>query len=282
MNKCLVILAAAALAAGNQDESPSTGDKARRLRNTEFFRAQRAEEAHASQVQRKAAPARSDKMLGITLWRLRAPRAADRARLLVHEQDKEEAREWTPERISLDTRLSENDRVRISIESTRHGYLYVASRERFADNTEGPAYLIFPSRRISGGQNKVRPGQLVDIPEANNRRPYLTLKRSKPGHIGESLIVVVSPAPIDGLIVANAPLQLSESHLGAWRKYLTATTKIAGVAETAGQPWTASEQSASQQATLLRVSDPAPQTIYKVNRNSRHPLIVDLLLKLSQ
>ena len=72
--------------------------------------------------------------------------------------------QWTPERIEVDTPLKVNDRVRLSVESPRDGYLYVIDREQYADGSLGDAYLIFPTRRTRGGDNRVRPGKLIDIP----------------------------------------------------------------------------------------------------------------------
>ena len=52
------------------------------------------------------------------------------------------------------------------MEPGRSGYLYIASREVYADGTRGDAYLLFPSRRIRAGSSKVNPGELVEVPEA--------------------------------------------------------------------------------------------------------------------
>ena len=71
--------------------------------------------------------------------------------------------EWTPERIEADTPLKVSERVRITVESPRAGYLYVVDREQYADGSLGDAYLIFPTTRTRDGDNKVRPGKLIDI-----------------------------------------------------------------------------------------------------------------------
>ena len=283
MNRIIIILIIAAVGLLSQDQPPVPGDRARRIRNTEFFRAQREAEA-ARPAAPKATSSRKPaaEMLGVTLWRLRASRSGDQARVLIHEPDGEAPQQLTPERISLDTRLLANDRVRISIESARHGFLYVASRERFADGSMGPASLIFPSRRIAGGNNHVQPGQLVDIPEPTNRRPYLTVKKSRPDHLGESLLIVVTKAPIEGLIVENGQRFLSEQQIAAWQKEMSTSREILEVPETVGRPWTSPEQSAAQGAVRLKMADPAPQTIYRFSPNDKQSLVVDLLLKVAE
>jgi serine/threonine protein kinase len=84
--------------------------------------------------------------LGVTVWRLRQSTAADPVRLLVHETGAA-AEQWTPERVELGTPLALGDRVRISIESPRAGYLYVIDRERYADGSIGVPHVIFRRRR---------------------------------------------------------------------------------------------------------------------------------------
>src|SRR5262245_62736124 len=61
-------------------------------------------------------------VVGMTLWRLRPPRRTDSGeRLIVHEDNTE----WMPERISATTRLVQGDRIRISVEAVRAGFVYI-------------------------------------------------------------------------------------------------------------------------------------------------------------
>src|SRR6266446_6051279 len=72
--------------------------------------------------------------VGVTVWRLRPSRSSDEgARVLVQEGLKQA--EWTPERIEADTPLKIGDRVRLSIESPRPGFLYIIDREQYADGS---------------------------------------------------------------------------------------------------------------------------------------------------
>src|SRR5687767_6550434 len=90
---------------------------------------------------------RTGDVLGVTIWRLRQSTASDLqdSRLLIQEDAAAPAMEWTPERVEADTSFTEGERIRLSIESPRDGYLYVVDREQYADGTTSDPYLIFPT-----------------------------------------------------------------------------------------------------------------------------------------
>src|SRR5262245_12166634 len=124
----------------------------------------------ASQNQASQNPAASNQpdvkadgeMIGLTIWRLRATRAADNqeARLLLEDESSKET-EWTLERVEVDIMFAAGDLVRLGIESPRDGYLYVVDREQYADGTASDPYLIFPLLRNRGGANSVAACQLI-------------------------------------------------------------------------------------------------------------------------
>jgi hypothetical protein len=124
--------------------------------------------------------------LGITLWRLREAKANDKGvRTLVRESDK--SSEWIPERVEADTLLRVGDRVRLTVESPRVGFLYVVDQDLFADGTRGDALLIFPATDMRGGDNQVRPGKLIDIPPQENDAYYFTARPRRNDQVGETL-----------------------------------------------------------------------------------------------
>src|SRR6266545_1096612 len=91
-------------------------------------------------------------VVGITLWRLRPSRPAETGeRIITHEGP--ESVEWLPERVASNGKLFEGDRIRMSIEAARTGYLYVVDQEQYADGSRGEPYLIFPTSRTRGGDN---------------------------------------------------------------------------------------------------------------------------------
>jgi hypothetical protein len=201
--------------------------------------------------------------LGVTLWRLRPARQADPTRLLLHEPGRSQT--WASERVRLDQQLTEGDRVRITIESPRDGYLYVIDSEEFADHTRSQAYLIFPTRRIRGGDNKLSAGRILDIPDQDDAPPYFTLKPSRANSLGERLTVVVSAAPLTEVTIGDAPLELTRERVADWEKRGGVKVERFEMESGAGKAWSAAEQSAARDGTrrLTRV-DPPPQTLLRL------------------
>ena len=236
--------------------------------------------AKPAALARPATAARpSSGLVGITLWRLRPSQASDQARILVHEDDTN--REMTPERIRTSTMLFPNDRLRLTIESARRGYLYVISRERYRDGSVGVPYLIFPSKRILGGQHAVEPGRIVEIPEPTNRRPYLTLRRSRPDHAFEEVIVLVAPQSLPGrYLVESQPLALDAAEVERWRQQWGGPTRV--LESRSSGLWTPAEKTAAATGSLLSPQDPAPQTLFRIERPADQPILVPIQLRLAE
>lgn len=83
-----------------------------------------------------------DSLVGITVWRLRPSLPEDDKDMRISSLDG--GGDLTPERIEAETPLREGEKVRVSIEAARSGYLYVIDREQYADGSFGTPYLIFP------------------------------------------------------------------------------------------------------------------------------------------
>lgn len=245
-------------------------DVERRIRTDEFLaERQPLKPRPATASNKPVGPA----LVGVTVWRLRTPRTGDGARLIVHE-DTPEAQELTPERLSTGSPLRTGDRIRISLECARGGYLYVLSRELYKGGSAGKPYLIFPSRRIMNGGNQVRPGRVVEIPEWSNATPYLRLIRSRPDQESEELIVFVTPAPIKDLMSDGKPMPVAESLLAEWQKKYTQAVRILDAKELAGAGMSDSEKAASTKGAILRPSDPPPQTIYATRAAPGIPIVI--------
>jgi Domain of unknown function (DUF4384) len=159
-----------------------------------------------------------DGFVGITLWRLRPSEPSDQpeVRALIHEGD--ESRQWTPERMSIDASLHDGQKVRISIETARAGYLYVIDCDEYADGKRSDPYLIFPTLKTSGGDNRVRAGTVVEIPAPDDKPPYFTVRRSRPDQTNETLIVLVRPKPFENLQISRGRLRLTPEQVETWRK----------------------------------------------------------------
>jgi hypothetical protein len=222
----------------------------------------------------------ADTVIGVTLWRLRPSRPADAGeRIITH--DGPESVEWLPERMSSGGRLSEGDRIRVSIEAARTGYLYVVDQEVYADGSKGEPYLIFPTTRTRGGDNSVKAGRVIEIPSQDDSPPYFTLKRTRADQLGESVIVLVTPTPIEGLQIGDKAQKMSDETLATWEKSWGAQAGRLEMENGDGKPWTKQEKEAGADGTRsLKEGEPAPQTIYYLpGTSSTVPVLVKVQLQ---
>src|SRR5690349_11247857 len=216
-----------------------------------------------------------DTVVGVTIWRLRPANHADSGeRLIVH--DDNATSEWLPERISSTTKLAQGDRLRISVEAVRSGYLYVIDREQYADGSLGEPYLIFPTTRTAGGDNQVAIGRLVEIPAQDDNPPFFTMKKSRADHVAEVLSVIVSPTKLDGIEITDKALKLTDAQVAAWEKAWGSSVGNLEM-ETTGQTWTKEEKDARTRA--LTASAPPPQLVfYRPSVKPTEPMFVKLKL----
>ncbi len=222
----------------------------------------------------------ADTVIGVTLWRLRPSRPADRGeRIITH--DGPDSVEWLPERVSSGGRLSEGDRIRVSIEAARSGYLYVVNQEQYADGSKGEPYLIFPTARTRGGDNSVKAGRVVEIPSQDDSPPYFTLKRTRSDQVGENVIVLVTPTLIEGLAITDKAQRLPDETLASWEKLWGAQGGRLEMENGDGKPWTRQEKEAGADGTRsLQADAPAPQTIYyRPGASSTVPVLVKVELQ---
>jgi hypothetical protein len=183
--------------------------------------------------------------------------------------------------VEIGAGVAEGTRVRLSVEASRKGYLYVIDREQLADGTLGEPTLIFPTLRIRDGNNEVRSGRVVEIPDLGDRPPFFTMKRSRGDHTGEVLTVLVTPSPIPGLQIGRAPIVLSREQVQEWEKKWSAPTKKLELAGGAGRPYTKAEKDAAENQTrLLTQEDPLPQTMFQVTSKPENALLVAVPLKI--
>ena len=202
-----------------------------------------------------------DSVVGVTIWRLRPANRSDSGeRLIVH--DDNAAKEWVPERISANTKLGPGDRLRISVEAARSGYLYVIDRELYADGSLGEPYLIFPTTRTLKGDNQVSVGKLAEIPAQDDSPPFFTIRKSRPDQVAEVLNVLVTPVPLEGVQITDKAQKLSEAQVARWEK--TWSTGVGRLEmETVGQAWTKDEKDAGAANTrALTGASPAPQLLF--------------------
>lgn len=218
--------------------------------------------------------------IGVTIWRLRPAGASDSgARLLIQEEGG--TVELIPERVSSASSLRAGDRVRLTLESPEAGYLYVIDRERYSSGERGTPYLIFPTARTRGGDNRVTGGKLIDIPGQEDRPNYFTLRKGRADQVEEELTVLLTREPLEGITPGEKALALSSEQAAEWeKKWGGSKFEIFELAGGTGKAWTAAEQRAASDGTrLLTQDDPPPQTVYRAAVKSGEPLLVKVRLK---
>jgi len=279
-----------------------TGDQTRQLWNT-AFRAKRPATPRLSSAPSSTpttaatantpatTPARTtpqldaedpgDSLVGITIWRLRASLPEDDKDVVISNLDGGE--ELTPERIEAETPLLEGQKVRVSIETARSGYLYVIDREQYADGTFGAPYLIFPTLRTNGGNNEVMAGRLIEIPAWNDHPRYFTMQTSRPDQTAEVLTILVTPTPLPGLRIRRDPLQLTQEEIISWEKRWGAKVQRLEARGQAGKPYTKAEKNASTDRTrLLTHNEPLPQTMYRLETKPGDPMLLNIPLRIDK
>ncbi len=221
-----------------------------------------------------------DTVVGVTIWRLRRSMSEDSGeRLLVHHG--EDSGEWIPERISATTRLVEGDRLRITVEAARTGYLYVIDREQYADGTFSDPYLIFPTTRTLGGNNQVKAGKVIEIPAQDDSPPYFSLRRSRPDQVAEVLSVLVTPTPLEDIEITNKAQKLSISQVVAWEKSWSTHVGRLEMEDGVGTKWTKEEREAGADGNRVLGADaPAPQDLYyRPNAKASEPMLLQVQLR---
>jgi hypothetical protein len=234
-------------------------------------------------VATKGAPDESrdaHQVIGVTVWRLRPPATSEGSapRLLLQEP-RAQAQPLVAERMRADQRLHAGDLVRIGLEVPQNGYLYVIDRERYADNTAGTPYLIFPATRLSGGDNRVQPGRLVEIPAQTDPLPALHVTPSGPKHTGEELLILVSPEPVDALYAESRERSLDAALVQKLEQDLgRPAERLDLVRPELSALWTTSEQQAGTSKRLLTQDDPLPESLYRTRVGANGAMLFRVLL----
>lgn len=199
--------------------------------------------------------------VGVTAWRLLAPET----RSLTH-RESPTIGGWTAERLTPNTKVKAGDRLRFTIEASEEGYLYVVSREQYADGSFGPATLIFPTTRIRNGDNRVSPGVLIGLPALEDNPPFFVLEPGRGTQVAESVSILISPEPIPNLAIGRNAVTLSPEQFAAWGQYDKGIERIE-LKQPGGKAYTAAEHAAerSLKTRKLTQGDPLPQTIYRLN-----------------
>lgn len=224
-------------------------------------------EAPRTPGKRPTPAARQQAMVGLTLWRMRPAQSSDQVKFrgLVHEADKpDDDAEWTAERASMDAPFTAAEYLRLSIESARKGYLYVIDRDVYADGAMSAPTLVFPTKRLLGGDNRVEPGVPIEIPGGDDRPPVFRLKKTRDDQVSVRLTLIVTTEPIREIDPKQNARKLSAEQVAAWEKQWGAKVQQFGNPASIGQAYTSAEQEAAKPgARPLGPGDPAPSLLMK-------------------
>jgi hypothetical protein len=210
--------------------------------------------------------------LGLTLWKLRPGTADSEFRQSTRESGGR-GWKWLSERVEADTKFRAGDFLRVSIESPRAGYLYVIDRDLYTDGSFGVTNLIFP---VTGDDNRLEPGRLIDIPSENQ----IPFKASpEPTQAGELLTIIVTSSPLR-LPISDQPLQISKTQLREWEAMWGGVTERFEMNGGAGQVRTNQEQAAAARkgTRQLTRNDPGPQTIYLLSPKNKDTFLFNVKL----
>lgn len=272
-------------AASRQNNRAKTKASARNKKKRQVYRfvstqtAMTKAAAATSSTATKTPAGATMEQVGVTIWRLRPSTAADSGpKIPVHEESG--TTWWTPERTPAGTLFKIGERVRLSIESPRAGYLYVIDREQYGDGTLGEPFVIFPTLQARGGDNRVSAGLLIEIPDQDDRIPYFKMTRGRDDQVGEILTVLITSQPIEGIPITRTRPRLSAEQVAEWERIWGAPAELFEIKGGAGAAWTTAEQQAgSISKRSLTQEEPVPQTLYRVLVKPGNPLLVTVPLR---
>jgi hypothetical protein len=218
--------------------------------------------------------------LGVTIWKMEPSSPGDGVRLLV-QGPASAPQQYTPHRIEAGELLGVKDKVRLSIEVPSGGYLYVVDQELSVNRPPGPPWLIFPTTRIRGADNRAQGGKLIEIPAQGDNPNVFDIVASGANYRGEHLTIVLTPEPIPGIKPAAKEQALQASTFDSWLARYGAEYQHFELTGGRERAWTASEQQAGLNgAPLLTQRDPAPQTVFFFPDGAGKPLLATVDLRI--
>jgi hypothetical protein len=217
-----------------------------------------------------------NEVVGLTLWQLRPSVKSDDKNVRLLEREDENTLEWTPVRVDSDTVFASGDRVRLSFESPRDGYLYVVDREVYEDGSFSEPFLIFPTLKDYNGNNKVMAGRVIEIPKTSFR-----LKSNRADYRGERLSFIVTPEPLTGLAIGPRMIRLDNAQVNNWEKNWSVVAEKWELEKGKGQVYTKAEKEAGESLSrLLTQDDELPQTIFVIASKPGNPFLLNLPMRI--
>jgi hypothetical protein len=230
--------------------------------------------------------------LGVTFWKLQPGKVfADPNQAGCHAGSRElgqPAMMTPPLRAAADTLFKTGDRLRVSIESVRPGYLYVFNREVYADQSVGPLKIVFPTRRMRAGNNYIAPGSPIEFPDLCDNPNYIEFLPPQYGRrpTAEQLILVVTDTPIADIGIPTDRVRIPESWLQQWEARWAGPSEELNLENGENQAYTSAELNAGFEirqaghtgSRELGQAAPQPQTVFAVKTARNDGVLVTLFL----
>jgi hypothetical protein len=218
-----------------------------------------------------------EERLGITMWRLRPEQNSDTGPRILKMG---KSTKLVPERVSFETTFRLKDKVRLTIEAPREGYLYIVDRE-INKNGLGDPYLIFPTLRTRNGYNRVGPGSVVEIPSQTDDPPYFDIAPLSEDYAGEMLTVIISSEPLPNLQLTDEALKIPLATFTKWEEDWEETADVLELEDGEKMTYTESENKAGQGTSQITQNDPAPQTMFEIKVPKGRTYMVSFPMKVT-
>jgi hypothetical protein len=275
----LVILCLVAPAVAVGGKQARTGDD--QTRDFGFFsrfRPKGRAKPHKKVTYRRTGPALAatpdDAAIGVTLWHARLATKSDPVgtRDIVQKGDGTTA-QFVLGRVGGETALEVGQEFRIGVETVRTGYLYVVNRPVRAGGSAAAPYLIFPTRGIRRGDNRVRAGRMVMLPTPPSEEPF-EIRDDRGDLTAEELIVIVTSTPLD-VETRQGRYELPRHVVDGWIAQWGAPSETYEMEGGAGALYTVAEKAAARTpGKVLTASDPAPQFVHRIAARPGDPLLM--------
>lgn len=287
----LVCLAALVALAG-APVAPAQGPAADDLRGANYVyprpgakktaqRSTRSSQRYRRKGEQLAAGAQTDARIGVTFWRATPEAGEAHAATRDIVQASGESKAWSLVRLGGEPELELGAQFRVGIETLRSGFLYVVNRPLRADGSAGASYLIFPTRRIRGGDNRMRAGRMVMLPAPPAEPPFET-RDSRGDLAAEELVVILSPAPLE-VETRDDRYELDAALVDGWLARWSTRAETYELVGGAGAGYTPAEKAAATKAgRLLTGSDPLPQVVHRVAAKPGDPVLLRLTLRVAR
>ena len=218
-------------------------------------------------------------LIGLNVWHMRpsVENSQVRMRGFVHDADPNGKLDWTPFKTSLSTPITEGDYLRLGVQSSRPGFLYIVDRDIYRDGEKGPATLIFPTLRLRGGSNAVGGRIPVEIPHPLDRPPALRAVRTRADQTAIEIFAIVTQQPISDLTAATDAQAVSSKRIEQWEREWGRDVDFVEDRSVIGKEYTA----AQREAAVSFVEDSASPFMIFFRRTDRNdPMLAKATIQL--